>query len=477
MKMGRGRRPRSGSQNACTNTIQSHHDDCNSPNRKEYKYCVDPTKNQILKSVLGREFSGSKRTHMNLRGGQKMATKEISSYFITSERSSGSPIDLTDENTCSETLLVTNNNFLNKFSKTSFIGILPNNNSTMETNTSNSNIFLQEPVLSLNIDKTTNQSPILIKKSFEISQNFGTNFACYENPLDLSKPTQVTEIDSTTFLNTDSNSCDSGVVIDKGMENSPSRKSKPITPHRIVCPSPIKHIAFPPAERKPDFERFKSRKRLIIPGIENHHHHHHIKDEKVNNTIIDNKIENNQVKKEVVGAKKTLTEFFPVRRSVRKTKKEVLEERNRKIELAVIEGKEDGLEVRMFSDKGRGIVAVRNFSRGEFVIEYVGDLISYAEAQKREATYSQDLTTGCYMYYFKHKNMQYCIDATAESSRLGRLVNHSRNGNLMPRTMTIKNIPRLLLYAKDDIKAGEEITYDYGDRSKESLIHHPWLAL
>lgn len=69
------------------------------------------------------------------------------------------------------------------------------------------------------------------------------------------------------------------------------------------------------------------------------------------------------------------------------------------------------------------------------------------------------------------------IDATAESGKLGRLVNHSRNGNLIPRSMMIKNVPRLVLFAKEDIKAGEEVTYDYGDRSKESLIHHPWLAL
>lgn len=40
-----------------------------------------------------------------------------------------------------------------------------------------------------------------------------------------------------------------------------------------------------------------------------------------------------------------------------------------------------------------------------------------------------------------------------------------------------KNRPHLVLIAKDDIKEGEEITYDYGDRTRESLINHPWLAL
>jgi len=36
--------------------------------------------------------------------------------------------------------------------------------------------------------------------------------------------------------------------------------------------------------------------------------------------------------------------------------------------------------------------------------------------------------------------------------------------------------PRIVLIAKSDIKRDEELTYDYGDRSKESLINHPWLA-
>lgn len=42
---------------------------------------------------------------------------------------------------------------------------------------------------------------------------------------------------------------------------------------------------------------------------------------------------------------KKVTEFFAVRRSVRKTKKEVQDERRRNIEQAIKEGREDGLAV------------------------------------------------------------------------------------------------------------------------------------
>ncbi|KAJ8931149.1 hypothetical protein NQ314_015978 [Rhamnusium bicolor] len=171
-----------------------------------------------------------------------------------------------------------------------------------------------------------------------------------------------------------------------------------------------------------------------------------------------------------------LTEYFPVRRSVRKTTKTVLEEKQRILEQALRKELEEGLEVRCFEGKGRGVVAARDFNRGDFVVEYSGDLVDIVEAKVREEKYAQDQNTGCYMYYFKHNGQQYCIDATAESGRLGRLVNHSRNGNLLTRTIMVDNKPRLVLIAKDEIKEGDEILYDYGDRSKESLKHHPWLA-
>ncbi|XP_071448595.1 histone-lysine N-methyltransferase Set8 isoform X2 [Hetaerina americana] len=172
-----------------------------------------------------------------------------------------------------------------------------------------------------------------------------------------------------------------------------------------------------------------------------------------------------------------LTEYFPVRRSERKPKRTLLEEQQRDLEEAVLSGKEEGLEVQHFLGKGRGVVATRHFSKGEFVVEYAGELISMAEARDREKKYAQDQNTGCYMYYFKHHNQQYCVDATAESGRMGRLVNHSRNGNLTTKTVVIKSHPHLVLIAKEDIHPSEEVLYDYGDRSRESLKHHPWLAM
>ena len=72
----------------------------------------------------------------------------------------------------------------------------------------------------------------------------------------------------------------------------------------------------------------------------------------------------------------------------------------------------------------------------------------------------------------------FSIDATAESGRLGRLVNHSRLApNCQTKVVMVRDVPRLILIAKTDIEPGTELLYDYGDRSKESLKAHPWLGL
>lgn len=172
-----------------------------------------------------------------------------------------------------------------------------------------------------------------------------------------------------------------------------------------------------------------------------------------------------------------LTDYFPVRRSVRKCKKAVLEEKQRDIENKVLCQIEEGLEVRHFAGKGRGVVTTREFMKGEFVVEYIGELIDQITAKEREQFYAQDQNTGCYMYYFQHRNHQYCVDATAETDKLGRLVNHSRNGNLVARVIEVGSTPHLVLTAKENIPVGVEVTYDYGDRSREAIRHHPWLAL
>ncbi|XP_071339109.1 lysine methyltransferase 5Ab isoform X2 [Trachinotus anak] len=170
-----------------------------------------------------------------------------------------------------------------------------------------------------------------------------------------------------------------------------------------------------------------------------------------------------------------VTDYYPIRRSNRKTKEELKNEEHRHIDDLIKNDIEEGMQVKHIEGKGRGVFAVKDFRKGEFVVEYHGDLLEVAEAKIREAQYAQNPQTGCYMYYFQYQSKTYCVDATKETSRLGRLINHSKTGNCQTKLHVIDGTPHLILVASRDIKAEEELLYDYGDRSKASILAHPWL--
>jgi histone-lysine N-methyltransferase SETD8 len=133
--------------------------------------------------------------------------------------------------------------------------------------------------------------------------------------------------------------------------------------------------------------------------------------------------------------------------------------------------------VRVLANKGRAVFTSRAFHRGDFICEYAGEMIPYEVAKKREEAYAQDQSIGCYMYFFEYKSKHYCIDATAESGRLGRLLNHSKlDGNCQAKLFETAARPYIILVAARDIRVGEELTYDYGERDKSAIEAHPWLA-
>lgn len=171
-----------------------------------------------------------------------------------------------------------------------------------------------------------------------------------------------------------------------------------------------------------------------------------------------------------------ITDFFDVRRSSRKPAKQIENERNALWRKLIRSKTIDGLEVRDVPFKGRGVFNTKLFQKDDFVVEYSGDLIDPKVAATRDDMYSEDSKYGSYMYYFVHKGTKWCIDATIESGKLGRLLNHScKIANCATRIIEVDDLPRLVIYAKHDIPKDNELLYDYGDRGKISLEAHPWL--
>ena len=135
------------------------------------------------------------------------------------------------------------------------------------------------------------------------------------------------------------------------------------------------------------------------------------------------------------------------------------------------------LKVQEIASKGRGIVATDTIPKDTFVVEYVGELISGKKARENELqiTDSQE-NVGNFMFFFKFKEKSLCIDASKESQRLGRLINHSRSkSNIKPIVILHQDIPRIVFVSTRIILQGEELLYDYGDQRKQSTYDFPFL--
>ncbi|XP_053403286.1 N-lysine methyltransferase KMT5A-like [Mercenaria mercenaria] len=115
-----------------------------------------------------------------------------------------------------------------------------------------------------------------------------------------------------------------------------------------------------------------------------------------------------------------------------------------------------GFKVQLYHTKGRGVKTTVHRHKGDFLLVYCGEIVSGEEGEKREALKS----TG-FRFFYSKDGRSYCIDATEESSRLCRLVNHGdKNANAHMKNMDGK----LVLFALKDIDEHEEILCDYGVR-------------
>jgi SET domain-containing protein len=95
---------------------------------------------------------------------------------------------------------------------------------------------------------------------------------------------------------------------------------------------------------------------------------------------------------------------------------------------------------------GLGLFAAVDIPAGKRIIEYTGPLIPNEEVERRR--------TGKYFFGLDGKHS---IDGTPRSN-IARYVNHS----CRPNAEAVISGRRVWIWSKRNIKAGEEITYDYG---------------
>ncbi|XP_058628934.1 histone-lysine N-methyltransferase set-1-like [Onychostoma macrolepis] len=133
------------------------------------------------------------------------------------------------------------------------------------------------------------------------------------------------------------------------------------------------------------------------------------------------------------------------------------------VQFSLLQKDKNGLDGRFISDfKGRGVFSCTEFDKGDFLLEYRGDLISKEEYERRQRIYHDALKV--FMFEFRYNGKLLCVDAARDDGSLGRLVNDDHiNPNSRIRTISVDGKPHLCLFATRSISPGEEITYDYGD--------------
>lgn len=114
---------------------------------------------------------------------------------------------------------------------------------------------------------------------------------------------------------------------------------------------------------------------------------------------------------------------------------------------------------------GWGVKAMENIKSGSFVVEYVGEMITNEDAEERGKKYDAEGRTYLFDLDFNlgDENL-YTVDA-AFYGNLSHFINHSCDPNLSIFNVYINcldpNMPQLCLFARRDIKKGEQISFDY----------------
>lgn len=114
--------------------------------------------------------------------------------------------------------------------------------------------------------------------------------------------------------------------------------------------------------------------------------------------------------------------------------------------------------------RGWGVRTEKALRKGEYVSEYMGEIITSEEANERGKQY--DAIGRTYLFDLDYNNTDsiYTIDA-ALYGNIGHFFNHSCDPNVSVFPFWIDNLdinmPRLAFFTLRPIKAGEELTFDY----------------
>ena len=115
------------------------------------------------------------------------------------------------------------------------------------------------------------------------------------------------------------------------------------------------------------------------------------------------------------------------------------------------------LDIRRTGKKGHGLFTKQALRKGEFIVEYVGEVLHEDEYRARKNRYEAE---GKRHYYFMTLSSSETIDA-AERGNAGRFLNHSCQPNCETQKWMVNGELCIGIYALEPIAADEELTFDY----------------
>ncbi|XP_055635029.1 histone-lysine N-methyltransferase Su(var)3-9-like isoform X1 [Toxorhynchites rutilus septentrionalis] len=121
--------------------------------------------------------------------------------------------------------------------------------------------------------------------------------------------------------------------------------------------------------------------------------------------------------------------------------------------------------------RGWGVKTNQTIYEGWYITEYIGEVVTYEEAEKRGREYDAVGRTYLFDLDFNGSDNPYTIDA-AHYGNIARFINHSCDPNCGIWSVWVNcldpNLPRLAFFAKRKIEAGEELTINYQTQINES---------